>query len=330
MVRRFAERMRAVGTRRAAMLLAAAVLATALSASACTGERTEAGTVAAQAQQNDGEEVATEPLTLTLSAPEICETTQARGYSGSRQWQDEDGNWVVESYSTGFDDVGETAVTWSAGGGVPPYTLVIDGETRDAEQAYAGPGGTASVSCAMQIGETFIDDNGEGRRYRTEPEVDSGLKTIRATVTDAAGATAEAAVDVYVILQIGDGDEILEPGKTYRVHRFLVTVPDGLTLLIGDTEQSTTGTAVSLYTPGPRYRTWIWIDPVTGEAGGRYFRHGYGHVKTDGTLFQTYEEAEAGLEPKRIEVPDEVRRVDALFDELVESINRVPAIDSVD
>ena len=302
------------------MLLAAAVLAAALSASACMGERTEAEIAAAQEQQveagavvaqgrqaeaaSQGEGTSAEPLTLTLSAPEICETTQPRGYSGSRQWQDEDGNRVGESYSTGFGGVGETPVTWSAGGGVPPYTLMIDGETRDAEQTYAGPSGTASVSCAMQIGETFIDDNGEGRHYLTEPEVDSGLKTIRATVTDAAGSTAEATVDIYVILQIRDGDEILEPGKTYRVHRFLVTVPDGLTLLIGDTEQSTTGTAVSLYTPGPRYRTWIWIDPVTGEAGGRYFRHGYGHVKTDGTLFQTYEEAEAGLEPKRIEVPD--------------------------
>ena len=173
-------------------------------------------------------EAATEPLTLTLSAPEICETTQARGYSGSRQWQDEDGNWVVESYSTGFGGVGETPVTWSAGGGVPPYNLMIDDETRDADQTYAGPSGTASVSCAMQIGETFIDDNGQGRRYRTEPEVDSGLKTIRATVTDAAGATAEAAVDVYVILELNDSGDVLQSGKTYRVLGTLLTVPEAV------------------------------------------------------------------------------------------------------
>ena len=316
------------------MLLAMAVLTTGLSASACAGERTEAGSAAAQGQQV---EAATEPLTLTLSAPEICETTRARGHSGSRQWQDEDGNWVVESYSTGFDDVGETPVTWSAGGGVPPYTLVIDDETRDAEQAYAGPGGTASVSCAMQIGETFIDDNGQGRRYRTEPEVDSGLKTIRATVTDAAGATAEATVDVYVILQIpSGGGHQLESGKTYRVHGFLLTVPDEMTLEIGSTETADNGGPwISLHAVDTPYETWISLATSTGadELGprGRRFRHpSKGQVWTDGTLFQTSEEAEAGLERERIDVPDWIRRVDEQFDELVDSIGRLPTVGTAD
>lgn len=205
---RIVERMRAIGPGWAALLLAVVALAAALSASACVDERTEAGTTAAAErsaeppQQTDGEETATEPLTLTLSAAEICETTPAQGYSGAAMvWNEETQDWGVKSYKTGYDDVGETAVTWSVGGGTAPYTLVIDGEKRDAEQTYAGPNGTASVSCAMQLGETFITDDGS-RRHRTEPEVDSGLKTIRATVTDGAGATAEASVDVYVILEL--------------------------------------------------------------------------------------------------------------------------------
>ena len=328
---RIVEQLRAVGARRTALLLAVVLLVAVLSVAACAGERSEAGIGPRTEAQQDS---VTEPLTLTLSAPEICETTQAQGYSGSRQWQNEDGDWVVESYSTGFDDVSETAVTWSVGGGAPPYTLVIDGEARDAGQTYAGPSGTASVSCAMQIGETFIDDNGQGRRYRTEPVVDSGLKTIRATVADGAGATAEASVDVYVILQIpGGGGHRLESGQTYRVHGFLLTVPHEMTLEIGGTETADNGGPwVSLHAVGTPYETWISLATGTGadEHGprGRRFRHpSKGQVWTDGTLFQTSEEAEAGLERKRIDVPDWVRRIDEQFDELVDSIGRLPRVD---
>ena len=332
---------RFVGRRWAALVLAVVALAAALSASACVDERSEAETVVAQerpveaVRQGTGEGAseegtsAAEPLTLTLSAPEICETTPAQGYSGAAMvWNEETQDWGVKSYKTGYDDVGETAVTWSVGGGTAPYTLVIDGEKRDAEQTYAGPSGTASVSCAMQLGETFITDDGS-RRYRTEPEVDSGLKTIRATVTDGAGATAEASVDVYVILQIEGSGEILESGKTYRVHRFLVTVPEGLTLVIGGLEVNGSE-SVKLYTLGPRYRTWIWVDTFSGEACCRHFRHGYGHVRIDGTLWQTPEDEAAGVEPRRIEVPEEVKRFDALFDELVDSINRLPTVERAD
>ena len=216
---------------RAALLLAVVALAAALAGAACVGERSEAGTTTAaersaeSTQQTDGEGASAEPLTLTLSAAEICETTPAQGYSGAAMvWNEETQDWGVKSYKTGYDDVGETAVTWSVGGGTAPYTLVIDGEKRDAEQTYAGPSGTASVSCAMQLGETFITDDGS-RRHRTEPEVDSGLKTIRATVTDGAGATAEASVDVYVILELPGSGSILERGKTYRVFGRLITAP---------------------------------------------------------------------------------------------------------
>ena len=249
---RIVERLRAVPPGQAALAVAVIALVTALvyfgGREAGVAERSEAGTVVVQdqrgeaAQQGDDEEADGEgdagPLTLTLSAAEICETTPAQGYSGAAMvWNEETQDWGVKSYKTGYDDVGETAVTWSVGGGTAPYTLVIDGETRDAEQTYVGPNGTASVSCAMQLGETFITDDGS-RRYRTEPEVDSGLKTIRATVTDGAGATAEASVDVYVILELPGSRSILKRGKTYRVFGRLITAPTTHDVRVGSVQEA--------------------------------------------------------------------------------------------
>ena len=342
---RIVEQLRAVGARRAALFaVITAVVAVGFYVGvreAGVGPRTEAGveTTAEHsvepAQQNDGEESSAEPLTLALSAPEICETTQAQGYSGATvRWDDTTEDWAVEYHSVGWFGVGETLVRWQVSGGSPPYTLVIDGETRDAEQSYEGPSGTASVGCAQQFGETFFED---GRGYRAEPEVDSGLKTIRATVTDGGGATAEASVDVYVILQIpsGGGDR-LESGKTYRVHGFLLTVPHEMTLEIGGTETADNGGPwVSLHTVGTPYETWISLATGTGadEHGprGRRFRHpSRGQVWTDGTLFQTSEESEAGLERERIDVPDWIRRIDEQFDELVDSIGRLPILGTAD
>ena len=186
-------------------------------------QRIEASTAVTQ-------ERPTEPLTLTLAASRrICETGRGKGSFGGRSYQDDEGNWQSETWSTGWRDVAETSITWSVTGGTAPYTLVIDGETRDAEQSYAGPSGTASVSCAMGLGETFIDD--DGRRYRAQPEVDSGLKTIRATVTDGTGATASASAQVYVILAVGSSGDILQRGQTYRVLGTLLTVPEEIDYL---------------------------------------------------------------------------------------------------
>ena len=174
----------------------------------------------------------TEPLTLTLSAPQICETTPASGASASRLRQDADGKWT-ERYDVflGWFRVAEVDVAWTVRGGAGPYQLTIDGEKRDPDHEYVGATGTASVSCAMTSGaQAFID--GDWRGYKAQPEVDSGVKTIPATVTDAMGATAEASVDVHVILELGSGGDRLEAGKTYRVFGGLVTVPEEIELEI--------------------------------------------------------------------------------------------------
>lgn len=178
----------------------------------------------------------TEPLMLTLSAPQICETTPAQGFADPVLRQDADGNWTKRvSVFAGWFLVAEVDVAWTVTGGTGPYRITIDDETRDPTHEYLGASGTASVSCAMTSGaEAFIDHSERG--YKEQPEVDSGVKTIPATVTDATGATAEASVGVYVILELGSSGDRLEAGKTYRVFGQLVTVPEEIDLEINGIE----------------------------------------------------------------------------------------------
>ncbi len=69
--------------------------------------------------------------------------------------------------------------------------------------------------------------------------IDSGLKTVRAVVTDANGRTAETTVKVYVILSIGDSGAPLTAGQTYKVEGHLLTIPEGVRASIGVYEVAT-------------------------------------------------------------------------------------------
>ncbi len=146
----------------------------------------------------------------------------------------------------------KTDVNWSVSGGTGPYRFEIDGEMRGAGRYHRGASGIAPVSCAR----------------------DSGLKTIRASVTDANGAKAEAAIDIYVILNISDSETKLERGKTYRVHGFLMTIPDGVDMAIGDYRESyCTGDdcedGFTILASGDGYEAWIMFGVRTGKAGQR-------------------------------------------------------------
>ena len=303
-MRRIAERIRRVEPRQAALFLAVAAL---VAAAAYFGARA-AGVGGSTAASGEGG--TPEPLTLTLTAAsQTCETTSSQEYARGATYQDAEGNWVYERRSDGWDDVSETPVTWAVSGGTPPYTLTIDGETRDAEQTYAGPSGTASVSCALSFGETFINDE-DGRNYRTQPEVDSGLKTIRATVTDSAGATADASVNVYVILELGSSGDILQSGKTYRVLGTLLTVPESVDhMSIGgfiDTDGGL-GTLVGL---GVADRGWIMVrlgDLAEVDRSTRSGSAGDGDVAVG-----------AGE-----------RELDAQIDQVMDSVGRLPTVGGV-
>ena len=105
-MRRIALHLRAVEPRQAALFLAVAAL---VAAAAYFGAR-EAGVGGSTAASGEGG--TPEPLTLTLTAAsQICETEQAIEYGAARQWEDEDGNWQIERYSDGWDNVSETPVT---------------------------------------------------------------------------------------------------------------------------------------------------------------------------------------------------------------------------
>ena len=183
-------------------------------------------------------------LTLTLSAPPTCETLPAA--EALRGEYDENGELVARAF--GWVNPGDLRVGWAVSGGTAPYRLTIDGQTRDGwhGKPFAAPSGTAVVSCGRTQDEAvFVDEDdfggvmlidGEPRVWRhhlKKPDVDSGPKTVRATVTDAAGATAEASVEVYVILELGSTGDRLEGGKTYRLDGGWLTVPTGISLEIG-------------------------------------------------------------------------------------------------
>lgn len=332
-VRRTVERMRAVGARRRALLLVVAVLAAALvyvgGREAGVGERSDVGTVVAReqpanaAQQGDGEGASAdedasddeeaggvEPLTLTLSAPLICEARYPKKGGGyGEAW------WYWES-------AGTTEVSWTAAGGDGSYVVTMLGET------YTGATGTAEVSCALEHGPVSTHPEW-GRIHAADdmPLVDSGPKTINATVADGSGATTASSVDVYAVVNRGFGsrtkrdrdgsilrdqdgsalyDRTLKGGKTYRIDGILMTVPAGVDLGVGTSEE---------YSPGPDDRDHrcctIWHVRIAGSGAVLF-------------LYDTvYEEASRRVPADG--APDAID-ADRVFDEFLASFGQPPKL----
>ena len=205
-----------------------------------------------------------EPLILTLSAPEVCETRSAERAAASLLRTDAEGNRERYTHVYGWSGIASVPVRWRVSGGAGPYTLVIDGEPEDADGAYAFYVGEAMVGCAdTSVGTSFREasDNRFERLYRADPQVDSGLKTIQAVVTDVNGRTAAASVDVYVILSTGSDRDLLARGQTYRVFDHLITVPAGIDMRIGDASTGSGGSSYqSLYIEGTSPAVVIWFE----------------------------------------------------------------------
>ncbi|MYF81311.1 MAG: hypothetical protein F4066_06590 [Chloroflexi bacterium] len=267
------------------------------------------------ARQDQGT-VANQPLKLTLSAPDTCDTERGRPISSSEE-------------APALRDVAEVAVRWHVEGGTPPYQVEIDGETRDATQEYARPRefGSASVSCALRTGVVSYeaDHDGPFRQYTGDFLVDSGSKTIVATITDSGGRTGSATAGMYVTLSIEHAGPTLSAGERYLLNylgtSLVLTVPNGLTL------------EFSVYTgeegDGDDF-SYSWV--------GAYLRYTEGDISagiaitvelTGGGDFDPW--SCPGEESRRYvsETADEsqARRIHAAFDELIEKI-QVLSIDS--
>ena len=226
---------------------------------------------ATQQQESEGD-ATTEPLSVTLSGPEICETEPGLGGSSSRL----DGSRRYDVY-LGIMNVAEVPVRWQIAGGTPPYKLEIDGETRDAQHEYIGTSGTASVSCALRLGEVTYNESParDFRRYKDDVLVDSGSKTIRATVTDATGRTNTAEINMYVILAFGGTGRDLTEGQTYRIWGQLITIPVGVSARLGGVEVSDCDgddqceATIDIYARGSGFRIGAAIGVETGAVFGK-------------------------------------------------------------
>ncbi|MCY3568475.1 MAG: hypothetical protein OXH38_07580, partial [Chloroflexi bacterium] len=138
--------------------------------------------------------------------------------------------------------------------------------------------------------------------YLNEPEVDSGWKTIRATVTDSEGNTAEASVDVYVILELCCDWQVLEGGKTYRLFDGLLTIPEGIDFVIDGFLQGGDGESSVGLRVRDHPQNWLFLsEPGLREVGRRIPSTGVGGAS----------ESEIDFEAK--------------FDELVASIGQLPS-----
>ena len=233
------------------------------------------------------------PFFIELSAPPICDVEESQGwFGGSASW------YTVE----------EVAVDWSITGGKAPYTITIDGETRDGDGAYEGASGTAKVSCALEThGTVQYNEFGDqwGRTYTTEPTVDSDNKLITASVTDADGLTAEAAIEVYTVYNIGEfpSEKPLLAGETYRILGHLVTAPAGIDIEVGHlvyTECEGTGQGLARCTDAATLLArqagyvgvfWIGLDDGTEVGQRRIWRENSG-VDSAGTQSPHSQEAD--------------------------------------
>ncbi|MDE2745698.1 MAG: hypothetical protein OXI41_06895 [Chloroflexota bacterium] len=264
----------------------------------------------------------TPPLTLSLSAGSYCETSPAMGFYGANL---ETG----ETTPAGWGRVSEIPVQWTATGGNPPYRLTIDGEQRDASGKYEGASGTASVSCALSFSDPYIYERPSGnhsRRFKNEPQVDSGQKTIRAVVTDGDETVAYASVDIYVIL---NGPSVLNRGRTYRVWGRLFTVPDAYDL------RPTGGDDIECPEDQPESRCeteyGFAVLGIAGEARIYYFESDFTEsqrwqILADGTLVKGRITAPTDADKSSVGAGQSAAySIDAALDDLTASMGKLPS-----
>ena len=283
------------------------------------GEQVAARTESSEAEQpqpTQEQGQSAEPLTLNMIGPSRCTTKPGQSYGRDVAIYDDDGNYLrSERRFVGHYEVKQFSVSWSVGGGDRPYALTIDGATEDESGPFTGAHGQGMVYCTDTTIPSFVDESGD-RALRVVPMIDSGTKTVRAVVTDANGQTAEASIDVYVILQVegtldvNENDQVLKRGRTYRVAGHLITAPATHDVYIAGTAQPEC----------PR-------SPAGDERCEEQWGFGLVDFEAGVSLYLT-DFAEAGRWPDRETAAwkdnPNATLIDDLLDELVDSVGEQP------
>ncbi len=237
-------------------------------------------------------------LSLTLARQRtVCETSQNTWEQmGNYARLNDDGEVETGIISHGFRARNFMPVDWKISGGTPPYELVIDGMDRNWDgEAFAGTEGNAWVDCLWPTSPAEYFGSGPARytrRYRSEPQLDSGWKTFSAQVTDANGNVAKAQAEFYILTAVWSNGHIITPGETYRLKStfegpgFTFTAPSDIPMRIGDyaISEGSDGCSefVALRVGDPRVAATLWLCSDTGEGDTRHLPDGSEAVDGEG------------------------------------------------
>ncbi len=229
-------------------------------------------------------------LSLTLTRQRaVCETSQNTWEQmGNYARLNDDGEVETGIISHGFRARNFMPVDWKIGGGTPPYKLVIDGMDRNWDgEAFKGTDGNAWVDCLWPTSPAEYFGRGPAkytRRYRSEPQIDSGWKTFSAQVTDANGNVAKAQAEFYILTAVWASEHVITPGQTYRLKStiegpgFTFTAPSDIPVRIGDysISEGSDGCSehVALVVGDPRLAAKLWLCAHTGTGDIRHLPDG--------------------------------------------------------
>ena len=258
------------------------------------GREFEVGGRAAAVRDSDSApstaERADSDLSLTLTRQRaVCETDQNTWEQmGNYARLNDDGEVETGIISHGFRASNFMPVDWKISGGTPPYELVIDGMDRNWDgEAFEGTEGNAWVDCLWPTSPAEYFGSGPAkytRRYRSEPQLDSGWKTFSAQVTDANGKVAKAQAEFYILTAVWASEHVITPGQTYRLKStiegpgFTFTAPSDIPMQIGDYSISEgsdgCSTHVAFLVGDPRVAATLFLCDYTGTGDTRHFPDG--------------------------------------------------------
>ena len=254
------------------------------------GRQAEAVQTEAAEQGETANQSADSDLSLTLTRQRaVCETSQNTWEQmGNFARLNDDGEVETGIVSHGFRASNFMPVDWKISGGTAPYELVIDGMDRNWDgEAFEGTEGNAWVDCLWPTSPAEYFGSGPARytrRYRSEPQIDSGWKRFSAQVTDANGNMARAEAEFYILTTVWSDGHTNTPGETYRLKSniegsgFTFTAPSDMPMQIGDypTSEGSDGcsTHVAFRVGDPRVGATLFLCATTGAGDVRHFPDG--------------------------------------------------------